>query len=542
MTKLPGKTISITAQPTLASSQRREVNESRPQPVAPPVYRPQPVPRVLQRKTIRGQQPHAGQRPRQPVAPPVYRPVAKKIVQPKMVATQTHKPPKAPPVYRPEQRQILQPKIMSRPRTLTTPPVYRPQTKILQPMMVAAQAHMPPAPPPIYRPGSSAIQRKVIEKIVSGKKIYYSDKDPASKFNTREAAELHDLTCNLPRVDEGTRGPTLYTYTHTKWNCQISPRGIPQGPHTMGHAAASSAFSDFGNKQNILHTFAEQVPSPDEWYQMVINEKGKFAFNGKDKVSKGLIRAYEDYSNLYKATTLLIEKGEHDKARYNIGLLMQMSPYSTYCWKSPVNASQKSLKYKGEGHDITDEANIDKGGKWAKPGVFQDFIEDRGLLLDEDFEGGSSSSSSSDDSSSSSDDSSNSSDEDMKVAEEITLNQVNYLGAVYYFSPDEIDGHGDCLFDTLIAVGVVGRNSVQQLRNIAAANGGQANIATPLVWANAQDITALANHFGIRIRVLVIAVHGNGVLQVNTYGAGGPKHIVGHIYGGHYTPLRRGWN
>lgn len=42
-------------------------------PVAPPVYRPQPIPKVLQRKTT-------------PVAPPVYRPEAKKIVQPKTIS------------------------------------------------------------------------------------------------------------------------------------------------------------------------------------------------------------------------------------------------------------------------------------------------------------------------------------------------------------------------------------------------------------------------------------------------------------------------
>lgn len=61
-------------------------------PVAPPVYRPQPIPRVLQRKTA-------------PVAPPVYRPEHKKIVQPKAVAPQ-RKPPTAPPVYRPQAKQV----------------------------------------------------------------------------------------------------------------------------------------------------------------------------------------------------------------------------------------------------------------------------------------------------------------------------------------------------------------------------------------------------------------------------------------------------
>ena len=43
-------------------------------PAAPPVYRPQPVPKVLQAKNAVSQQPRAASTPRQPIAPPVYRP------------------------------------------------------------------------------------------------------------------------------------------------------------------------------------------------------------------------------------------------------------------------------------------------------------------------------------------------------------------------------------------------------------------------------------------------------------------------------------
>jgi len=63
-------------------------------PPAPPVYRPQPVPKVLQRKTMPGQKPLAAQAPRRPVAPPVYRPQAKPAVAQQKIA--------APPVYRPQ--------------------------------------------------------------------------------------------------------------------------------------------------------------------------------------------------------------------------------------------------------------------------------------------------------------------------------------------------------------------------------------------------------------------------------------------------------
>jgi hypothetical protein len=525
----PRKPVSHTAQPKAAGA-----SPIRKMPVAPPVYRPQPVPRVLQRKIASGQQPHAGQPPLQPVAPPVYRPEQKKIVQPKMAATQTHKPPKAPPVYRPEQRKVLQPKLISQPRKPPTPPpVYRPQIKTVQPRMIAARAHTQPMPPPVYRQGSSTIQRKVIEKTFKGKKIYYSDQDPSTKFNTREEAEVHELTLGLPRVDEGTRGPTLYNYTHTKPHCKISSIGAHQGPHTMGHATLSHALSHSSSGQDINVTFSEQAPSPEDWRQMVITEKGASAFDGTSRLSKRLVRALQDYTALYKATAILIKIGDVDKARYNISLLMQMSPYAVYCWKSEKDASHKSLKFKGEGHDIMDDSNIDRGGRWANSEAYQNFIEDRRLLMDDDFEESSSSSSS--------DDSSRSSDEDMSDGEAIAVdNVVNHQQVKYWFAPDEIAQQGDCFFSTLIALGLNGGNTIQQLRNIAAANGGQVNIATPLVWANGQDITALANYFGIRIRVLAIAVHGNGVWQDTTYGAGGPTHIIGQIYGGHYTPLRRG--
>jgi hypothetical protein len=79
------------------------VNQSKRVPATPAVYRPQPLPKVLQTKAAGGQQSHTSQTPRRPVAPPVYRPEPGKIVQPKMAAAaQALKSPKAPPVWRPQ--------------------------------------------------------------------------------------------------------------------------------------------------------------------------------------------------------------------------------------------------------------------------------------------------------------------------------------------------------------------------------------------------------------------------------------------------------
>lgn len=72
-------------------------------PVVPPVYRPQPLPKVLQTKKAIGQNPQAHLVPGPPVAPPVYRPQARPLIaQPKIARnSQIRKHPVAPPVYRP---------------------------------------------------------------------------------------------------------------------------------------------------------------------------------------------------------------------------------------------------------------------------------------------------------------------------------------------------------------------------------------------------------------------------------------------------------
>ena len=72
------KTPGTIAQPKTAPGSNR--------PVAPPVYRPQPVPKVLQRKTSPGQNPHPAQPPHRPVAPPVYRPQPKPAIAQAKVA------------------------------------------------------------------------------------------------------------------------------------------------------------------------------------------------------------------------------------------------------------------------------------------------------------------------------------------------------------------------------------------------------------------------------------------------------------------------
>lgn len=91
------------ANPAARPATNAPVQPKRP-PSAPPVYRPQPVPKVLQKKTPPGRPAgntrapaHSPAQPlARPAAPPVYRPEPKKVVQPKSSAPATPRPPRAP--------------------------------------------------------------------------------------------------------------------------------------------------------------------------------------------------------------------------------------------------------------------------------------------------------------------------------------------------------------------------------------------------------------------------------------------------------------
>lgn len=146
-------------QPKAAAAQR-------PTPTAPPAYRPQTVPKVLQKKaaTAPQQRPPAATKGT-PAAPPVYRPQpAPGVLQPKASApappaAQAKRPPAAPPVYNPHPvPRVLQTKkataapapALSDKKGATVSPAARPGG-VLQP----SRAHAAPHP----RPRGGVIQR-----------------------------------------------------------------------------------------------------------------------------------------------------------------------------------------------------------------------------------------------------------------------------------------------------------------------------------------------------------------------------------------------
>lgn len=166
--------------------------------VAATVYRPHPLPKVLQTKT-------SG--PRTPVAPPVYRPETKKIIQPK-VAGSSSLLPKAPPVYRPQPTPVVlqrktstaAPKSATAQKRLLLPHeqirvVQRKEGSkiVVQPPKTVGPAHRPtaavisPRPPSIYR----VVQRAAKAEVKKPADSWTVDviKEALLTFNSKKAEE-----------------------------------------------------------------------------------------------------------------------------------------------------------------------------------------------------------------------------------------------------------------------------------------------------------------------------------------------------------------
>ena len=106
-------------------------------PVAPAVYRPQPTPKVLQRKTAGSQSPP--QSGSKPIAPPVYRPQAvPKCLQTKMATVAPAV--KSSPVYRPQPV----PNVLQRTSATVAPRLHRPEPKNLVQPKAIMQSRKPP--------------------------------------------------------------------------------------------------------------------------------------------------------------------------------------------------------------------------------------------------------------------------------------------------------------------------------------------------------------------------------------------------------------
>lgn len=220
------------------------------QPAAPHVYRPQPVPKVLQTKRAPGAQNLQTDRaPRQPVAPPVYRPEVKKIVQPKMSASQ-RQPPTAPPAFRPEQKKTLQPKVAAK-----TPP----QT---------ALGHRPPQP---WTRLSAVVQRARRDKVEDTRELpganvpdlmMESYKSHVATRTVRFFQHLVSTAANIIR-HKGMVRPSLYS-DHARVQVQSGQRH--KGPETVpgenNWDAAHLMNTSLDRRQYAVET-GQMVDDPD---------------------------------------------------------------------------------------------------------------------------------------------------------------------------------------------------------------------------------------------------------------------------------------
>jgi hypothetical protein len=165
----------------LGAAQRRAAS------VAPPVYRPQPPPKILQGKMAHGEA--KSERPplkrQTPMAPPAYRPQG----VPKVLQTKTNgnrQPQKAQQKAQPAQRP-------------ETPPVYRPQAKpkLLQPKMS-------PAPPPRSQSQPTVAPRITLSRTIqlaeqkteekAEEQIYLGPQRPTSAWGAKVVSSAPKLT------------------------------------------------------------------------------------------------------------------------------------------------------------------------------------------------------------------------------------------------------------------------------------------------------------------------------------------------------------
>jgi hypothetical protein len=162
--------------PKVMQGKMRYGAANRKPPVAPSVYRPQQAPKVLQTKRSAGQSPQAGQAPRQPVAPPVYRRQKKPVVAQAKAANpcQIKTSPTAPQPYRPQRT----PKVLQAKDRIdgSVRPTIRNQAKGIPsvqlfeqgvPRQHDASAKLRPAAPQIYRPQplAACLQSKRCENL-----------------------------------------------------------------------------------------------------------------------------------------------------------------------------------------------------------------------------------------------------------------------------------------------------------------------------------------------------------------------------------------
>ena len=183
--------------------------QTRQAPKAPSVYRPQPVPKVLQKKTAINQPPPVGQTERKLIAPAAYRPQpTPKVLQrktasttPRLIST-TPRPtsiqPKpartAPRVYRPEQNRIVQPRmgLLGQPQKNLPERLVKGQPVSIGPMLNPARKNPRPTIQCKWKDYNDTV--KVWDRLLGGARWWYDTETDEMSF---EAVDLSQMSEDL---------------------------------------------------------------------------------------------------------------------------------------------------------------------------------------------------------------------------------------------------------------------------------------------------------------------------------------------------------
>jgi hypothetical protein len=226
------------------------------------------------------------------------------------------------------------------------------------------------------------IQRYVMRRTSPEGWVYYSSYDPSTTYGTEEEAQEADEELEKKhrgglKWEEGTRFPTLYSYTHIGTSNQLSDK--PQGPHTAPHILVDQAFGKLQFQEEFIMVFYEQVPTPDDVKKILETEKGKGFGNQSFEMGRFLY----DYDSLYNVIeTALWTGGDFGYLQLLIRMMLERHPYATYAWKSKTPASKRSLKNKSENRNAKFREAVDTGGKFSDPKGYNQYLDQREKLVE----------------------------------------------------------------------------------------------------------------------------------------------------------------
>ena len=177
--------------PTVAQLKTAVSARSVKSPVAPPAYRPQPTPKVLQTKSSASPSPHRGHTPGLPVVHPVYRLEAKKMVQPRALSQQRTLPAQAP-----ERKRVAQTKMVATAptgRLLALPGKETLRTVVQSKRSATSHSTMSPPGRPISHLNPRSPSNRTVQLVAVGDQTDRADGWMQIRDNTGDwAAGIHN--------------------------------------------------------------------------------------------------------------------------------------------------------------------------------------------------------------------------------------------------------------------------------------------------------------------------------------------------------------